>query len=119
MWLASASSTALGTTAVRLLRLVFGGANAGTAPATVSIWRFDANVSTSAGTSEDRIAVWKASDAMLWEGTPKFEVFRSVLGGTTDTLTARARLYANSVFSSRYSTATALVGRTALSSPSY
>ena len=56
---------------------------------------------------------------MLWEGTPKFEVFRSVLGGTTDTLTARARLYANSVFSSRYSTATALVGRTALSSPSY
>lgn len=79
----------------------------------------DANVSTSAGTSEDRIAVWKASDAMLWEGTPKFEVFRSVLGGTTDTLTARARLYAYSAFSSRYTTATALVGGTALSSPTY
>lgn len=79
----------------------------------------DANVSTSAGTSEDRIAVWKASDAILWEGTPKFEVFRSVLGATTDTLTARARFYNYAAFNSRYTTATAVVGGTALSSPTF
>ena len=79
----------------------------------------DANVSTSAGTSEDRIAVWKASDAILWEGTPTFEVFRSVLGATTDTLTARARFYNYAAFNSRYTTATAIVGGTALSSPTF
>lgn len=79
----------------------------------------DANVSTSAGTSEDRIAVWKASDAILMEGTPKFEVFRSVLGATTDTLTARARFYNYAAFNSRYTTATAVVGGTALSAPTF
>ena len=79
----------------------------------------DANVSTAAGTSEDRIAVWKASDAILWEGTPKFEVFRSVLGATTDTLTARARFYNYAAFNSRFTTATAVVGGTALSSPTF
>jgi HK97 family phage major capsid protein len=79
----------------------------------------DANVSTAAGTSEDRIAVWKASDAILWEGTPRFEVFRSVLGATTDTLTARARFYNYAAFNSRFTTATAVVGGTALSSPTF
>lgn len=79
----------------------------------------DANVSTSAGTSEDRIAVWRASDAILWEGTPRFEVFRSVLGATTDTLTARARFYNYAAFNSRFTTSTAVVGGTALSSPTF
>jgi HK97 family phage major capsid protein len=79
----------------------------------------DANVSTSAGTSEDRIAVWKASDAVLMEGMPRFEVFRSIGGATTDTLTARARLYSYVAFSPRYATSIALVGGTALSSPTF
>jgi HK97 family phage major capsid protein len=78
----------------------------------------DANVSTSAGTSEDRILVWKASDALLFEGTPTFEVFRTT-GGTTDTLTARARLYNYAAFTTRYTTGAALVGGTALSSPTF
>jgi HK97 family phage major capsid protein len=78
----------------------------------------DANVSTSAGTSEDRILVWKASDAILMEGTPTFEVFRTT-GGTTDTLTARARLYNYAAFTTRYTTGAALVGGTALSSPTF
>ena len=42
-----------------------------------------------------------------------------MLGATTDTLTARARLYNYAAFSSRYTTATALVGGTALSSPTF
>jgi HK97 family phage major capsid protein len=79
----------------------------------------DANVTTSAGTSEDRIYVWKASDAILFQGLPKFEVFRSIGGATTDSLTARARLYSYNAFSSRFSTATALVGGSALSSPTF
>lgn len=79
----------------------------------------DANVTTSAGTSEDRIFVWKATDALLMEGSPRFEVFRSTLGATTDTLTARARLYNYAAFSSRFATATALVAGTALSSPTF
>lgn len=78
----------------------------------------DANVSTSAGTSEDRIHVWRANDAVLMEGMPRFEVFRTI-GGTTDTLTARARLYNYAAFSTRFASAVALVGGTALSSPTF
>lgn len=79
----------------------------------------DANVSTSAGTSEDRIHVWRSTDAILMEGTPKFEVFRTIGGATTDSLTARARLYNYAAFNARFSTSVALVGGTALSSPTF
>ncbi len=79
----------------------------------------DANVSTSAGTSEDRIHVWRPNDAILMEGTPRFEVFRTIGGATTDPLTARARLYNYAAFSARFATAVALVGGTALSSPTF
>jgi HK97 family phage major capsid protein len=79
----------------------------------------DANVPTTAGTSEDRIHVWRSTDAILMEGTPRFEVFRTIGGATTDPLTARARLYNYAAFTSRFATATALVGGTALSSPTY
>lgn len=78
----------------------------------------DANVSTAAGTSEDRIHVWRPNDAVLMEGAPRFEVFRTI-GGTTDTLTARARLYNYAAFTARFATSVALVGGTALSSPTF
>lgn len=79
----------------------------------------DANVPTSAGTSEDRIHVWKSDDAILMEGTPRFEVFRTIGGATTDSLTARARLYNYAAFTARFATSVALVGGTALSSPTF
>lgn len=79
----------------------------------------DANVSTSAGTSEDRIHVWRPNDAILMEGAPRFEVFRTIGGATTDSLTARARLYSYAAFTARFSTSVALVGGTALSSPTF
>lgn len=79
----------------------------------------DANVSTAAGTSEDRIHVWRSNDAILMEGTPRFEVFRTIGGATTDSLTARARLYNYAAFTARFTTGIALVGGTALSSPTF
>lgn len=79
----------------------------------------DANVPTTAGTSEDRIHVWRPNDAILMEGAPRFEVFRTIGGATTDSLTARARLYSYAAFTARFATSVALVGGTALSSPTF
>lgn len=78
----------------------------------------DANVTTTGSTFFDEIYVWKANDAILMEGSPRFEVFRTI-GGSTEPLTARARLYNYAAFSSRFATATAIVTGAGLTGPTF
>lgn len=78
----------------------------------------DANVTTTGSTYYDEVYVWRASDAILMESAPRFELFRTT-GGSTDTLTARARLYNYAAFTPRFSVGIATVTGAGLTGPTF
>ena len=78
----------------------------------------DANVTTTGSTYYDEVYVWRASDAILMESAPRFELFRTT-GGSTDTLTARARLYNYAAFTARFTTGVATVTGAGLTGPTF
>lgn len=78
----------------------------------------DANVTTTGSTYYDEVYVWRASDSILMESAPRFELFRTT-GGSTDTLTARARLYNYAAFTPRFSVGIATVTGAGLTGPTF
>lgn len=78
----------------------------------------DANVTTTSGTWFDEVYVWRPSEAISMEGTPRFEVFRTI-GGSDEPLTVRARLYNYAAFTTRFATSVATVTGAGLTGPSF
>lgn len=78
----------------------------------------DANVTTTSGTWFDEVYLWRPSEAILMEGSPTFEVFRAI-GGSTDPLTIRARLYNYAAFTTRFATSVATVTGAGLTGPTF
>lgn len=79
----------------------------------------DPNITTTSGasTNEDRIIVFRPSDALLWEGTPKAEVFRETLSGA---LTVRFRLYCfAALIANRWPAGISVIKGTGLATPTF
>lgn len=78
----------------------------------------DANVPTTTSTYFDDVYVWRPSDAILMEGTPRFEVFRTI-GGADEPLTVRARLYNYAAFTTRFATSVVTLTGAGLTGPTF
>lgn len=84
-------------------------------------WINDPNIGTTysvgGSTNEDEIYILRSSDMILYEGSPRVEVFRDV-GSATGTV--RVRLYAFSAFASgRYPSGICKIAGSGLSTPSF
>lgn len=78
----------------------------------------DSNITTTSGTWFDEVYVWRPSEAISMESTPRFEVFRTI-GGADEPLTARARLYNYAAFTTRFATSVAIVTGAGLTGPTF
>lgn len=76
----------------------------------------DPNVSTTTSTYFDDVVVWRPSDAILMEGAPRLEAFRSTLSST---LGVRFRLYNYAAFTTRTSKAVAKLTGAGLTGPTF
>lgn len=76
----------------------------------------DSNVSTTTSTYYDDVIVWRPTDAILMEGAPRLEAFRSVLSST---LGVRFRLYNYAAFTTRTSKSVAYCTGAGLTGPTF